>query len=127
MIYNKEPMQVIVDALKDIAKDISIYKEQLNDDLNSIPSSYVVIKTDLTDSPLLYGDGKAVVRTSDCDIYLTSKGLANRQNSLHNKNIKKIVGALKNNELSYTKSNLGYDKTNDSTTMVFSVEINYIE
>lgn len=126
MVYNKDPQQVLWDMMKSLSKQIPIYKEIMHEDDNDIPASYILLRTDMSNSTNNYGDGKSLIRTSDCDIILVSKGYADDSTDLHNKNKKLIREHLKSQEINFDEFNLGYDDGLKSTQHTFSLGVNYI-
>lgn len=126
MVYNKDPQQVLWDMMKSLSKQIPIYKEIMHEDDNDIPASYILLRTDMSNSTNTYGDGKSLIRTSDCDIILVSKGYADDSTDLHNKNKKLIREHLKSQEINFDEFNLGYDDGLRSTQHTFSLGVNYI-
>ena len=126
MIYNKEPVQVLWDMTKGLLKNIPIYKEIMHEEDDDIPNSYILLRSQLSDSVDVYGDGKGLTRSADCDIILVSKGYADDTTDLHNKNKKLIREHLKSQEINYTEFNLGYDDGLKSTQHTFSLVVNYI-
>ena len=126
MVYNKDPQQVLWDMIKGLSKQIPIYKEIMHEDDNDIPASYILLRTDMSNSTNTYGDGKSLIRTSDCDIILVSKGYADDSTDLHNKNKKLIREHLKSQEINFDEFNLGYDDGLKSTQHTFSLGVNYI-
>lgn len=126
MVYNKDPQQVLWDMIKGLSKQIPIYKEIMHEDDNDIPASYILLRTDMSNSTNNYGDGKSLIRTSDCDIILVSKGYADDSTDLHNKNKKLIREHLKSQEIDFDEFNLGYDDGLKSTQHTFSLGVNYI-
>lgn len=125
MIYNEEPIQVLWDLFKSLSADIKIYKETMNEDKDSTPDSYLLLRSDITDSPLVYGDGITLVRQSDCDVILVSKGAATQTTDLHNVNRAKVAAVLDGIEIAYSGHNLGYEDSINSTQYTWSFELNY--
>lgn len=125
-IYNVEPMQALVDMTKGLFNEIPIYKESMHEDVNDIPNSYILLRSQITDTTESYGDGKSVVRSADCDIMLVSKGYADDTDDLHNINKRKIREHLKAQEINFDEVNLGYDDGLKSTQHTFSVEVKYV-
>lgn len=126
MVYNKQPQQVLWDMMKGLSKQIPIYKEIMHEDDNDIPASYILLRTDMSNSTNNYGDGKSLIRSSDCDIILVSKGYADDSTDLHNINKNLIREHLKSQEISFDEFNLGYDDGLKSTQHTFSLGVNYI-
>lgn len=125
-IYNVEPMQALVNMTKGLFSEIPIYKESMHEDVNDIPDSYILLRSQITDTTESYGDGKSVVRSADCDIMLVSKGYADDTDDLHNINKRKIREHLKAQEINFDEVNLGYDDGLKSTQHTFSVEVKYV-
>lgn len=125
-IYNVEPMQALVDMTKGLFSEIPIYKESMHEDVNDIPDSYILLRSQITDTTASYGDGRSIVRTADCDIMLVSKGYADDSDDLHNINKRKIREHLKAQEINFDEVNLGYDDGLKSTQHTFSVEVMYV-
>jgi len=126
MIYEKEPVLVLWDALKHLNDEIPIYKEIMDEDEDSTPDSYIYIRSDIANAPLIYGDGKIQVRRADCDIILVTKGIARNTTDLHYINKDKVVKALNVAEIPYEAYNLGYDDSIKSSQYTWSVTISYI-
>lgn len=127
MVYNKEPILVLWDMVKDLKKKIPyIYKESMHEDENNVPASYILLRSQISDDTETYGDGKSLIRSADCDIMLVSKGYADDTTDLHNVNKKLIREHLKKQEINFQESNLGYDENSKSTEHTFSLEVEYI-
>ena len=122
---NKEPILVLWNAVKSIADEIKIYKETMDEDADSVPESYLLLRSDITNTPFLYGDGVTKIRRADCDIILVTKGVATNTTDLHNVNRAKVTEALETAGLPYDAFNLGYDDTIKSTQYSWSVVIHY--
>lgn len=134
-IFNKEPIDVLWDLVRDLYFDrnnkpkkdgIAIYKETMHEESTDVPASYILLRSQVTDTPHTYGDGKTLVRSADCDIILVSKGYADDSKDLHNINKRKIREQLKLKEINFDEVNLGFNDTTNSTEHTFSLEINYI-
>lgn len=118
-------MQSLYNIVKPLANEIEIYKEVMTEDENSTPDSYILLKSDMTDTGRVYGDGKAQLRASDCDILLISKGTADVSTDLHNVNKRKVKALLDDLEIDYIGVNLGYDDSIKSTQYAWTVSIVY--
>lgn len=125
-IYNVEPMQALVNMTKGLFSEIPIYKESMHEEANDVPDSYILLRSQITDTTESYGDGRSVVRSADCDIMLVSKGYADDTDDLHNINKRKIREHLKAQEINFDEVNLGYDDGLKSTQHTFSVEVKYV-
>ena len=134
-IHNKEPIDFLVEMTKGLMFDnsgkfvknyIPIYKEIMHEEENDTPASYILLRSQITDTPDTFGDGKTLIRSADCDIILVTKGYADDTNDLHNINKKKIREHLNAQEIPITEFNLGYDDNLKSTQHTFTVGVNYI-
>lgn len=126
MIYNKEPIDVLYDIVKPLANQIpDIFKNSMTEDENDIPESYILLRAEISDTTVVYGDGKSKIRSADCDIVLVSKGTAPNSDSLHNVNRSVIKKHLLEQGISYSGNNLGYDSNHKNTQYVFSLKVNY--
>ena len=121
----QDPIQKLYDIVKPLANEIEIYKEVMTEDENSTPASYLLIKSDMTNTGRVYGDGKAQLRASDCDIVLISKGTADVSTDLHNVNKRKVMQLLDMQDVDYIGVNLGYDDSIKSTQYAWTVSILY--
>lgn len=121
----QDPIQKLYDIVKPLANEIEIYKEVMSEDENSTPDSYILLKSDMTNTGRVYGDGKAILRASDCDIVLVSKGTADVSTDLHNVNKKKVMQLLDDLEIDYIGVNLGYDDSIKSTQYTWTVTVVY--
>ena len=122
---NKEPILVLWDAVKSLADEIKIYKETMDEDADSVPESYLLLRSDVTNTPHIFGDGVTKIRRADCDLILVTKGVATNTTDLHNVNRVKVTEALETAGLPYNAFNLGYDDTIKSTQYSWSVVIYY--
>ena len=134
MIYNKEPILVLYDMVKDLCfyangrtkpNAIPIFKEIMNKEANDIPDSYILLRSQLSDTAQTYGDGKTLIRNADCDIILISKGYAINSNDLHNVNKRKIQEHLQSQDINFQGFNLGFED-GVGTQYTFRLEIEYI-
>lgn len=125
---NEEPIQILWNLTKDLYfnEGIEIFKESMHEEVEDVPNSYILLRSQLSDSPEKFGDGKSILRSSDCDIILVSKGYAEDSTDLHNINKKKIRELLKNQNISFQEFNLGYDDNLKSTQHTFRIEVEYI-
>lgn len=134
-IYTKEPIDILWEIVKDLYFDskgipkkdgIPIYKETMHEEAEDVPESYILLRSQVTDTPHLFGDGKTLVRNSDCDVILISKGYADDTTDLHNINKQKIREQLKSKEINFDEVNLGFNDATNSTEHTFSFEVDYI-
>ena len=127
MIYiGKEPQQILWDIVKDLRTQIPIYKETMHEEPKDTPNSYILLRSEITDTDELKGDGKALTRYADCDIILVSKGYADDTTDLHNINKALIKKHLQSQDLAFQGFNLGYDDALKSTQYTFSLGVEYI-
>lgn len=123
MIFNKQPIDVLYDIVKGVG--LPVYKHLMKEEAKQIPKNYILIRADITNSNRFQGDGKCLVRASDCDITLISKGAATNTTDVHNQKIAQIEERLQHLEINYSKVNLGYDKELMNTQCNFAITINY--
>lgn len=135
MVYNKEPIKVLWDITKrlmfgannkELVDGIKIYKETMQEEENDVPNSYILLRSQVVDNPMLFGDSKTLIRTASCDIILVSKGYSDSNTSLHNVNKIKIRNHLNSQDIPYNEVNVGYNEANGTTEHTFTLEINYI-
>lgn len=124
-IYNKKPILVLWDIMKSLSKTIPIYKEVMHEEDEDIPESYILLRSQVADSPYAFGDGKTKIRNADCDIILTTKGYADDTTDLHNINVDKIRKLLIEQDITFNEINFGYDITNKNTQHTFATTIYY--
>ena len=134
-IFNKEPIDVLWDLVRDLYFDkankprkdaIPIYKETMHEKANGVPSSYILLRSQVVDTTHSFGDGNTIIRSADCDIILISKGYADDSKDLHNVNKRKIREQLKSKEINFNEVNLGFNDSTNSTEHTFTLEVNYI-
>lgn len=127
MVYNKEPIQVLWELTKDLRSDtLKIFRETMHEEKDNVPNSYIVLRSQMSDTTETYGDGKSLIRSADCDIILVTKGYADDSTDLHNINKRLIRQQLRNKEINFSEFNLGYDEGLKSTQHTFSLAVNYI-
>ena len=126
MIYNKEPILVLWDMTKGLKSSIPIYKEIMHEEENDIPDSYILLRSQISDTNKEFGDGSSKIKNADCDIILISKGYADDTTDLHNVNKALIRQHLKNQNINFSENNLGFNDSIQSTEHNFSLEIEYI-
>lgn len=135
MIYNLEPIQALWDICKSLlfnadgsvkTDGIPIYKEIMAEDDNSVPKSYILLRSQISDTTDLFGDGKGLIRSADCDIILVTKGHADDTTDIHNVNKAKIRKVLNEKSVSFSEFNLGYVDASKSTEHTFSTNVKYI-
>lgn len=126
MIYNKEPILILWDFVKELKSKIKIYKESMDEQKDNVPDSYILLRSQVSDSTKVYGDGKSCIRLANCNITLVTKGYAEDTTDKHNTNKNLIKNCLKNKDVDFREINLGYNDSNQSTEHTFSLEVEYI-
>ncbi|MDE7440236.1 MAG: hypothetical protein K2N23_07000 [Clostridia bacterium] len=109
-------------ALKD---DIPIYKQTVDEDETNLPDSYLLIRSDITNSAGMFGDGKALLRRSEGDVILISKTAGATSDDIHNLNIAKVKALLDASDAAYEGYNLGYNDTLKESQYTWSVRFLY--
>lgn len=117
-----DAMAILWELFKDIG--IPVYKQSMDEDDNSTPQTYIVIRSDVTNGAKFFGDGEPQVRKSACDITLVGEG-AGRSDSDFAVNCKNIEALLNSANLSYTGNNLGYNDSLKASEYTWSVNILY--
>ena len=129
MIYtDKEPIQILWDMTKTLytTNKIPIFKEIMHEETEDTPDSYILLRSQITDTTRQFGDGKSLIRSADCDIILVTKGYADDTTDLHNINKKIIRNHLNGQGINFDEFNLGYDRELQSTQHTFSLGVDYI-
>lgn len=123
---NNEPMQYCINLFKSLeGTNLRIYKEAMDEDANSVPKSYIIIRAKVSDNPRVFGDGCTNLRVADCDISLISKGVAKTTTCLHNTNKAGIESTLNSAGIRYSSYNLGYNKATKESEHTFSFQVIY--
>ena len=117
-----DTMAILWELFKDLG--IPVYKQSMDEDENSTPQTYLVIRSDVTNSASFFGDGEPQIRKSTCDIILVAQG-AGRSDSDFAINCNKIEGLLDGTKLSYTGHNLGYNDSLKASEYSWSVNVLY--
>lgn len=112
----KDYDQILYDLLKPLATKAKVYLNSLNEDENGQPKDYIIYRTNISNTPSLFGDGKILKRKCNCDILVVEKGNGNGTKSGYL--IKEVEQLLINNNIKYTKMNL-YDNNVDCIQSVF--------
>lgn len=85
-----------------------------------------MLRSSVLDNDKTFGDGKTLVRKSECDIILISKGSHPNTTDLHNVNIGLIKSRLKALDVPYKLVNVGFNSSTNTTTTTLTVEICYV-
>lgn len=116
----KDYNQMLFDIIKPLAllpNPVKIYRNVIDEDLNSRPRDFVVYSSGVSDSPKLYGDGKVLLRRCNCDITVNEGGDGNNDNAGYLVNM--VEELLQKNGISYYKVNLGYVESVDAMQTTF--------
>lgn len=127
-IYNQSSAGALWELVKPLLAfkdELPIYKEVMDEDKNSVPASYLLIRRDVSDKGKIFGDGKAQYRESSCDLILVSRSKGKTSADLHSKNIERIKAALDTAEIAYEGYNLGYDDVQKQSEYAWSVDLIY--
>lgn len=126
-IFNVPPAEALWSLVSSLADKIPVYKEVMDEDENSVPESYLLLRTDVGtgDSGSIYGDGEAHLRQTECDIVLVSKSKGANTDDIHNQNKAKVKKLLQVSGVTFYGTNLGYDETLKSSRYTWSVRIVY--
>ncbi len=116
---------VLWSIVSPLAAEIPVYKEIMSEDENSTPESYLLIRSDITNGGRIYGDGKALLRRSNCDITLVSKSKGDVSTDIHNVNKAKVEALLRAADAEYTGYNLGYNDVQKISQYSWSVTFIY--
>ena len=106
---------------------IPIYKQTVDEDETNLPDSYLLICSDITNSPGMFGDGKALLRQTECDIKLISKTTGENSDDIHNVNIAKVKALLDKVDAAYEGFNLGYNDSLKESQYTWAVRFLYGE
>ena len=96
---------------------VKMYLNVVDSDYNSQPHDFVIYSTGLSNTPKLYGDGKVLVRRCSCDVTVNEMGNGNNENAGYL--IQLVENLLIENNIPYTKVNLGYIESSDSMQTTF--------
>jgi len=125
-VFNAEnAMNVLWEIVSPLKDEIPIYKHTVDENETDLPESYLLIRSDITDSSGMFGDGKVLLRESECDIMLISKTAGAASDDIHNVNIAKVKALLDKSEVSYSGHNLGYNDTLKESQYTWSVRFLY--
>lgn len=116
----KDYDKILYDILKPLVfleNPITLYHNVVDTDYNSQPHDYVVYSTGLSNTPRIYGDGKVLARRCSCDITVNEAGTGNNENSGYL--VRLVEEVLEENNIHYTKINLGYVENTDSMQTTF--------
>jgi hypothetical protein len=126
MVYNDYPIDVLWDIVSTLTT-IKSYRQVMDEDEDSIPASYLLLRSEISDTTKTFGDGTTQMRQADCDIILVSKGIASDLTDLHYVNKALVDARLKAFGIAYTGINNGYDSSSLTTEYTWTFTINYIK
>ena len=116
----KDYDQMVFDIIKPLAlleNPPKIYRNVIDEDLDSRPRDFIVYSSGVSNTPKLYGDGKTLLRRCNCDITVNEGGDGNNDNSGYL--VKMVENLLQENDISYTKIGLGYVESMDAMQTTF--------
>lgn len=96
---------------------VKLYRNVIDTDYNSQPHDYVVYSSGISNTPILYGDGKTLLRRCSCDVTVNEAGTGNNDNAGYL--VKMVEYLLQKSGISYTKIFLGYVESTDSVQTTF--------
>lgn len=101
--------------------DLKVYKNAINEDYDSRPDDFIVYQAGMSDKPVVYGDGKVLIRRCSCDITVNEAGDGNNENAGYL--VRMLEDILQEKNIHYTKVALGYIEALDSmqTTLDFNL------
>ena len=120
-----DAMAVLWELVSPISEKIPVYREIMDEDKNSVPQSYLLIREGITDSPRIYGDGQAMRRMNNATLILISNSTGSRSNDIHNKNRAIVKELLDKEGVSYKGYNLGYNESLKQSEYSWSVSFIY--
>ena len=120
-----DPMQALWEIVSPLASEIKMYKQVMDEDEDSVPESYLLLRPSVSDAPSFYGDGNTQLRKCSCNLTLVSKSKGATTDDIHCVNQAKVEALLKVSDVRYTGYNLGYDATLKSSEYAWSVEFIY--
>lgn len=118
-------MDALWKLLLPLREEIPVYKQTVDEAEKNLPESYLLIRSDITDSPGMFGDGKALLRQSECDLMLISKTSGATSDDIHNVNIAKVKALLDASDAAYNGYNLGYNDTLKESQYTWTVRLLY--
>lgn len=116
----KDYDQMVFDIIKPLAilpNPVKIYRNVIDEDMDSRPQDFIVYSSGISNSPKIYGDGKTLVRRCSCDITVNEGGNGNNEHAGYLVNL--VEDLLNKNNISYTKVGLGYVEDMDSMQTTF--------
>lgn len=118
-------MNALWEMLSPLKDEIPIYKRTVDEDEKNLPQSYLLIRSDVNNSPEMFGDGKALLRECDCDLMLISKTAGVASDDIHNVNQKKVSDLLDAADAAYEGYDLGYNSSLKECQYTWNVRFLY--
>lgn len=118
-------MEALWNMFAPLQNEIPIYKQTVDEDEDNLPQSYLLIRADITNSPGVFGDGKALLRQSECDVMLISKTTGEASDDIHNINKEKVAALLVGADAAYEGYDLGYNDTLKESQYTWTVRFLY--
>ena len=120
-----DTMSALWSFLQPLAAEIPIYKQTMDEAEENVPESYLLIRTDVTDAGVVYGDGRVMLRRNTTDLLLVSKCTGALSEDVHNVNRRKVKALLDDSDATYTARDLGYDSTLREAQYSWTLEFLY--
>ncbi len=118
-------MEALWEMLSPLKDEIPIYKQTVDEDESNLPQSYLLIRADITNTPGMFGDGKALLRQSECDVMLISKTTGEASDDIHNVNKTKVAALLDGADAAYEGYDIGYNDTLKESQYTWTVRFLY--
>ncbi len=125
VINAENTMDALWKMLAPLQDEIPLYKHTVDESQTDLPQSYILLRSDISDSPEIFGDGKALLRRAECDIMLISKTTGEASDDIHNLNIAKVKALLNASDAAYNGYNLGYNETLKESQYTWTVRFVY--
>lgn len=118
----KDYDQILFNLLKPLKKDgVQLYLNTVPEDEDSQPLNFVLYRSNVTNSPLIYGDGLCQIRECECDVLVNEYGVGNASSS--GELARKVEQLLVDNELVYRKYFPPVELKSDTAQTTFVVTL----
>lgn len=115
----KDYNQILFNILKPLLdQGVNLYLNTVSEDEDSQPLDFVVYRTGVVDTALVYGDGKCQLRECECDVIVNEYGTGNSENSGYL--VKLVENQLIQNGISYKKYFPGVELKSNTTQTTFT-------
>ncbi len=118
-------MDALWNMFAPLQNEIPIYKQTVDENETDLPQSYLLLRVDITNSPGMFGDGKALLRLPECDVILISKTAGATSDDIHNVNKKKVIALFDGADAAYEGYDLGYNDTLKESQYTWTVRFLY--